>query len=62
MVTYLSAHQFGIFLDGFLMFSGVVIVSLLVSSLNGLFTLGYSNYVNKFRIEVITYINEKIER
>ncbi len=34
----------GIALDGLLMFSGVVIVSLLVSSLNGLFTLGYSNF------------------
>ncbi len=42
----------GIALDGFLMFSGVVIVSLLVSSLNGLFTLGYSkatDHINRIK-------------
>jgi hypothetical protein len=45
----------GIALDGFLMFSGVVIVSLLVSSLNGLFTLGYSkdfSYLNRIKTRV----------
>jgi hypothetical protein len=41
----------GIALDGLLMFSGVVIVSLLVSSLNDLFTLGYSNYFFIIRIK-----------
>ncbi len=35
----------GIFLDGLLMSSGVAIVSLLVSPLNGLFSMGYSNYL-----------------
>ena len=44
----------GIALDGFLMFSGVVIVSLLVSSLNGLFTLGYSNFCLINRIKART--------
>lgn len=42
----------GIAFDGFLMFSGVVIVSLLVSSLNGLFTLGYSkilSHINRIK-------------
>lgn len=34
----------GIAIDGFLMFSGVVISSLLVSSLNDLFSMGYSKF------------------
>ena len=33
----------GIVIDACLMFAGVVIVSLLVSSLNDLFSMGYSN-------------------
>ena len=35
----------GIMVDSFLMFSGVVMVSLLVSSLNDLFSMGYRNFL-----------------
>ena len=34
----------GIVIDGFLMFAGVVIVSLLVSSLKDFFSMEYSNF------------------
>lgn len=37
--------QIGIMVDSFLMFSGVVMVSLLVSSLNDLFSMGYRNFL-----------------
>jgi hypothetical protein len=52
----------GIGLDGLLMFSGVVIVSLLVSSLNGLFTLGYSNYFFIVRIKTRANTAETTQR
>jgi hypothetical protein len=51
----------GICIDGFLMFSGVVIVSLLVSSLNDLFTMGYSKSFIKYRIKTIIDIIEKTQ-
>lgn len=36
---------FGVLVDGCLMFAGVVIVSLLVSCLNDIFSMGYSIFI-----------------
>jgi len=35
--------SFGVIIDGFSAYAGVIIVSLLVASLTDLFTMGYSN-------------------
>jgi len=51
----------GIFIDSFLMFSGVVIVSLLVSSLNDLFTMGYRTFFVRYRIKKIIDLIKKTE-